>query len=59
VVRSILQLDSFSAAPYGGNPAAVLLLPFDLTLSDAAMATVAAENNLSEVRARRLGNKLA
>jgi predicted PhzF superfamily epimerase YddE/YHI9 len=35
--------------PYGGNPAAVLLLPYGLTLSDVTMKAIAAENNLSEV----------
>lgn len=43
------HVDSFSKTPYGGNPAAVVLLPAALpALDDATMAKVAAENNLSE-----------
>lgn len=43
------QIDSFSPAPLGGNPAAVLLLPPNVPpLPDRTLAQLAAENNLSE-----------
>lgn len=40
------QLDAFTERPFGGNPAAVCLL--DSWLPDEVLATIAAENNLSE-----------
>jgi len=39
-------VDAFTDTPFGGNPAAVLVL--EQTLSDRAMQTIAAEMNLSE-----------
>ncbi len=42
----IVQVDAFAAKPFGGNPAAVCVLPEPR--SDEWMAAVAAENNLSE-----------
>jgi hypothetical protein len=43
------QVDAFSAAPFGGNPAAVCLLPrAALPLADALRQQIAAEMNLSE-----------
>jgi PhzF family phenazine biosynthesis protein len=49
VAVPFFQVDSFSLQPYGGNPAAVVLLPATLPpLTDGAMAKIAAENNLSE-----------
>jgi len=42
----IFQIDSFAAAPFEGNPAAVC--PLDEWLSDEELCAVAAENNLSE-----------
>jgi len=42
----MVQVDAFSARPFGGNPAAVCVLPEPR--SDQWMADVAAENNLSE-----------
>lgn len=41
-------VDAFSAKPFGGNPAAVCIIPLDITLSDAEMQQIAAEMNLSE-----------
>lgn len=40
------QLDAFTDRPFGGNPAAVCLL--ESWLHDETLATIAAENNLSE-----------
>ena len=40
------QIDAFTRARFGGNPAAVCVL--DAGLADATMAAIAAENNLSE-----------
>lgn len=40
------QIDSFSQIPFHGNPAAVVLLPAEMDLTDASMAKIAAENNL-------------
>ena len=40
------QVDAFSAAPFTGNPAAVI--PLDAWLDDATLLAIAAENNLSE-----------
>ncbi|MFS8876983.1 PhzF family phenazine biosynthesis protein [Synechococcus sp. H55.8] len=40
------QVDAFTAVPFGGNPAAVCLLPQELPA--ALMQAIAAENNLSE-----------
>jgi PhzF family phenazine biosynthesis protein len=42
----IYQVDAFSSALFGGNPAAVC--PLDAWLPDATMQRIAAENNLSE-----------
>ena len=43
---AIYQVDAFSGAVFGGNPAAVC--PLETWLSDARMLAIAAENNLSE-----------
>jgi PhzF family phenazine biosynthesis protein len=44
-----LQIDAFTAQAFGGNPAAVVLLPRTaLPLADATRQAVAAEKNLSE-----------
>jgi PhzF family phenazine biosynthesis protein len=43
----IFQVDAFSSAVFAGNPAAVVALE-GVTLSDALMQAIAAENNLSE-----------
>ena len=40
------QVDAFTAVPFGGNPAAVCLLPQELP--EALMQAIAAENNVSE-----------
>ncbi|MCY7338640.1 MAG: PhzF family phenazine biosynthesis protein [Sphingomonas bacterium] len=40
------QVDAFAAAPFEGNPAAVM--PLDQWLDDALLQAIAAENNLSE-----------
>lgn len=43
------QIDAFTSEPFGGNPAAVVLLPRSmLPLPDAVRQSVAAEKNLSE-----------
>ncbi len=42
----LFQVDAFTAVPFGGNPAAVCLLP--QALPEALMQAIAAENNLSE-----------
>jgi len=42
----IYQVDAFSRAPFGGNPAAVC--PLERWLDDATLLAIAAENNLSE-----------
>lgn len=42
----LYQVDAFSRAPFGGNPAAVCPLPD--WLDDATLQAIAAENNLSE-----------
>lgn len=43
------QVDAFTAEPFGGNPAAVVLLPRSaLPLSDATRQAIAGEMNLSE-----------
>lgn len=42
----IFQIDAFAARPFGGNPAAVVVLPH--FLDDALMQSVAQENNLAE-----------
>ena len=42
----LYQVDAFSDAPFGGNPAAVMPLPY--WLDDALLQAIAAENNLSE-----------
>ena len=41
-------VDAFSAKPFGGNPAAVCMIPLGVSLSDAEMQQIAAEMNLSE-----------
>jgi PhzF family phenazine biosynthesis protein len=44
-----LQIDAFTPVPFGGNPAAVVLLPQSaLPLSDSLRQQIAAEKNLSE-----------
>ena len=40
------QIDSFSKTPFHGNPAAVVLIPADIDLTDDNMTKIAAENNL-------------
>lgn len=45
-VLPIYQLDAFSSTLFGGNPAAVVVLP--AFPDDALMLSIAAENNLSE-----------
>ncbi|MFY3678142.1 PhzF family phenazine biosynthesis protein [Achromobacter xylosoxidans] len=42
----LYQVDAFSAAPFGGNPAAVV--PLEAWLPDAMLQRIAEENNLSE-----------
>ncbi|WP_445656958.1 PhzF family phenazine biosynthesis protein [Achromobacter sp. NCFB-sbj8-Ac1-l] len=42
----LYQVDAFTAAPFGGNPAAVV--PLDAWLPDATLQRIAEENNLSE-----------
>jgi PhzF family phenazine biosynthesis protein len=42
-----LQVDAFSAAPFGGNPAAVVMMPAGAS-DDGLMQRIAAENNLAE-----------
>lgn len=42
------QVDAFSATAFGGNPAAVVLLPKGHGLDSTAMQNIAAENNLAE-----------
>jgi PhzF family phenazine biosynthesis protein len=42
----IYQLDAFAARRFAGNPAAVM--PMDSFLADAALQSIAAENNLAE-----------
>lgn len=42
----LYQVDAFSSAPFGGNPAAVM--PLKEWLPDATMQAIAAENNLAE-----------
>jgi PhzF family phenazine biosynthesis protein len=42
----IYQLDAFAARRFAGNPAAVM--PMDSFLTDAALQSIAAENNLAE-----------
>jgi PhzF family phenazine biosynthesis protein len=50
----VFQADAFTDAPFGGNPAAVVLLPYVASLpshspfSDAQMLAIADEMNLSE-----------
>jgi len=41
-------VDAFSAKPFGGNPAAVCIIPNGVSLSDKEMQQIAAEMNLSE-----------
>ena len=43
---TLYQVDAFTDAVFGGNPAAVC--PLDAWLPDATLQTIAAENNLSE-----------
>ena len=42
------QVDAFSSIPFGGNPAAVLLIPPGEELTDGSRQKIAAENNLAE-----------
>ncbi|KGD90159.1 isomerase [Achromobacter sp. RTa] len=42
----LYQVDAFTAAPFGGNPAAVV--PLDAWLPDETLQRIAEENNLSE-----------
>ena len=42
-----LQVDAFSATPFGGNPAAVVMMPAGAS-DDGLMQRIAAENNLAE-----------
>lgn len=42
----LVQIDAFTDALFGGNPAAIMLLPH--WLDDAVLQRIAAENNLSE-----------
>jgi len=44
----ITTVDSFSNKPFGGNPAAVCVVPDGIVLSDSEMQLIAAEMNLSE-----------
>ena len=44
----ITTVDSFSSKPFGGNPAAVCVVPDGVILSDSEMQQIAAEMNLSE-----------
>ena len=44
--QKMYQIDAFSGAVFGGNPAAVCVL--EAWLSDELMQNIAAENNLSE-----------
>ena len=44
----LLHLDAFASKIFGGNPAAVVLIPRGSELPDHVMASVAAELNLSE-----------
>ena len=44
----LFTVDAFAAAPFGGNPAAIVLLPHGSAFDDALLLNVAAENNLSE-----------
>ncbi|HTS69429.1 MAG TPA: PhzF family phenazine biosynthesis protein, partial [Terriglobia bacterium] len=46
MVQTIYQVDSFTARPFAGNPAAVCILP--APASDAWMRDVTREMNLSE-----------
>ena len=48
--RSLLfyQVDAFSSVPFGGNPAAVILLNSAAEVSDVERQRIAAENNLAE-----------
>ena len=41
-------VDAFSAKPFGGNPAAVCIIPHGVHLSDVDLQQIAAEMNLSE-----------
>ena len=43
---SIYQIDAFTSAVFGGNPAAIM--PLDAWLDDTTMQTIALENNLAE-----------
>ncbi len=45
---SVLTIDAFAAAPFGGNPAAVCLLEPGQAAEESWMQSVAAEMNLSE-----------
>jgi PhzF family phenazine biosynthesis protein len=41
-------VDAFTTTRFGGNPAAVCLVPKSLALSSTTMQSIAAENNLPE-----------
>jgi len=41
-----VQIDAFASVPFGGNPAAVMML--EAWLPDATLQAIAAENNLAE-----------
>lgn len=43
-----IQVDAFTNSRFGGNPAAVCLIPKESTLDDSTMQKIAAENNLAE-----------
>jgi PhzF family phenazine biosynthesis protein len=47
-MSALFHVDAFADGPFSGNPAAVCVLPEDASPSDAWMAAVAAEMNLSE-----------
>mmetsp|Transcript_11374 Transcript_11374/g.26990 ORF Transcript_11374/g.26990 Transcript_11374/m.26990 type:complete len:124 (+) Transcript_11374:149-520(+) len=42
------QVDAFTARRFAGNPAAVCVVPEEITLGSELMQKIAAENNLSE-----------
>ena len=42
------QVDAFSSKAFGGNPAAVILIPHGEELPDDVRQNIAAENNLAE-----------
>jgi len=44
----LFQVDAFTSVVFGGNPAAIMLVPHGVAMSDAFLTDIAAENNLSE-----------